>query len=154
MIRTLTRTAAGIALGAIALGLMPAASTHAANTYNADWDISTSCDGGFHWILSFTNQGVDSLVVDLSASGGNYHHDTVPGGTTVTWNVPDNEGFASTANLSIDDNGVDQESTAGIVDCVQDGVVSASISLECPEEVDGEIRIRYDFAAPGTGHSP
>ena len=151
IIRTGTRITAGLALGAIALGLMPAASTHAATTYNADWEISTSCDGGFHWTLNFTNQGAGDLVVDFTASGGNYHRETVPGSTTVTWDVYDDEGFVSYVGLAIDDIGVDQETTGGIVDCVTDGEVTASISLECPEEVDGEIRIRYDFAAPGTG---
>lgn len=152
-IRTLARAAAALPLGAFALGMLPFGTTHAAANVSVDFGMSASCtDGNYHWLLSVTNEGTESVEVKFAVDGGESLTFALGVGENQQPKVPAEEGFLSTVRLFINDVEYDSESTANVVDCVFDGDVYATVSIVCPEQGSNQdIYVDYEFGAPGTG---
>ena len=153
LISTLARAAAALPLGAFALGMLPFGTTHAAATVSVDFGMSASCaDGNYHWLLSVTNEGTESVEVRYAVDGGESLTFTLGVGENQQPKVPSKEGFPSTVRLFINDVEYDSEATSGVVDCLYDGDVYATISIVCPEQGSNQdIYVDYEFGAPGTG---
>jgi hypothetical protein len=150
MIRTLTRAAAALPLGAFALGVLPFGTTHAAANYEAEWGIAASCNGGHNWLLSFDNQGATPINVEFVTDEGDSEEVTVPGHTVHQLAVQGIEGLASTVRLLVNGTEVDSESTP-LVDCLVDGDPFAEIEIVCPAPgSDEDIFVEYTMGVEGT----
>ena len=150
MIRNLTRAAAALPLGAFALSVLPATFADAAVNYEADWGISASCEGGYSWLLSFENQGANSVNIKFATDEGDFEISGVPANSVHQMVVQGAEGLPSTVRLFINDTEVDSESTP-LVDCIVDGDPFSEIEIVCPAPgSDEDIYVDYTLGVEGT----